>query len=79
MRVPAIIYAHESLIRSMDYKVYENVAMLPGIVQASYAVPDAHWGYGFPIGGVTAFDRRMAAWCRPPASVSTFLAGCAPC
>src|SRR5262249_62299194 len=41
------------------YKVYEqvvNVAMLPGIVQASYAMPDAHWGYGFPIGGVAAFD-----------------------
>jgi tRNA-splicing ligase RtcB len=59
MRVPAIIYADESLIRDMDDKVYEqavNVAMLPGIVQASYAMPDAHWGYGFPIGGVAAFD-----------------------
>jgi tRNA-splicing ligase RtcB (3'-phosphate/5'-hydroxy nucleic acid ligase) len=33
-----------------------NVATLPGIVQASYAMPDAHWGYGFPIGGVAAFD-----------------------
>jgi tRNA-splicing ligase RtcB (3'-phosphate/5'-hydroxy nucleic acid ligase) len=59
MRVPAIIYADEDLIRGMDDKVYEqavNVAMLPGIVQASYAMPDAHWGYGFPIGGVAAFD-----------------------
>jgi tRNA-splicing ligase RtcB len=59
MRVPAIIYADEDLIRDMDEKVYEqavNVAMLPGIVQASYAMPDAHWGYGFPIGGVAAFD-----------------------
>jgi len=59
MRVPAIIYATESLIRDMDQKVYEqitNVAMLPGIVQAAYAMPDAHWGYGFPIGGVAAFD-----------------------
>ena len=59
MRVPAIIYADEALIRDMDDKVYEqatNVAMLPGIVQASYAMPDAHWGYGFPIGGVAAFD-----------------------
>ena len=59
MRVPAIIYADESLIRAMDDKVYEqaaNVATLPGIVQASYAMPDAHWGYGFPIGGVAAFD-----------------------
>ena len=59
MRVPAIIYADEDLIRGMDDKVYEqaaNVAMLPGIVQACYAMPDAHWGYGFPIGGVAAFD-----------------------
>jgi len=59
MRVPAVIYASEPLIREMDHKVYEqavNVAMLPGIVKASYAMPDAHWGYGFPIGGVAAFD-----------------------
>jgi len=59
MRVPGIIYADEDLIRGMDDKVYEqtsNVAMLPGIVKASYAMPDAHWGYGFPIGGVAAFD-----------------------
>jgi tRNA-splicing ligase RtcB (3'-phosphate/5'-hydroxy nucleic acid ligase) len=59
MRVPAIIYADENLIRDMDDKVYDqavNVATLPGIVQASYAMPDAHWGYGFPIGGVAAFD-----------------------
>jgi tRNA-splicing ligase RtcB (3'-phosphate/5'-hydroxy nucleic acid ligase) len=59
MRVPAVIYASEALIRAMDDKVYEqavNVATLPGIVKASYAMPDAHWGYGFPIGGVAAFD-----------------------
>jgi len=59
MRVPAIIYADEALIRDMDDKVCEqasNVAMLPGIVKASYVMPDAHWGYGFPIGGVAAFD-----------------------
>ena len=59
MRVPAVIFATESLIRDMDEKVYEqvtNVATLPGIVRASYAMPDAHWGYGFPIGGVAAFD-----------------------
>jgi tRNA-splicing ligase RtcB len=59
MRVPAVIYASEALIRDMDHKVYEqavNVATLPGIVDASYAMPDAHWGYGFPIGGVAAFD-----------------------
>jgi len=59
MRVPAIIYADEDLIRGMDQKVGQqasNVASLPGIVKASYAMPDAHWGYGFPIGGVAAFD-----------------------
>jgi len=59
MRVPGIVYASEDLIRDMDHKVYEqvvNVATLPGIVKASYAMPDAHWGYGFPIGGVAAFD-----------------------
>jgi len=62
MRVPAVIYATEQLIRDMDHKVYEqvtNVATLPGIVQASYAMPDAHWGYGFPIGGVAAFDAEQ--------------------
>jgi tRNA-splicing ligase RtcB len=62
MRVPAVIYADASLIDSMDEKVLEqamNVASLPGIVQASYAMPDAHWGYGFPIGGVAAFDPAM--------------------
>jgi tRNA-splicing ligase RtcB len=59
MRVPGILYATEALIDDMDAKVYEqvvNVATLPGIERASYAMPDAHWGYGFPIGGVAAFD-----------------------
>jgi tRNA-splicing ligase RtcB len=59
MRVPGVIYASPSLIQAMDDKVLEqvtNVASLPGIVTASYAMPDAHWGYGFPIGGVAAFD-----------------------
>ena len=59
MRVPTIIYADETLIKAMDEKVREqaaNVASLPGIVRACYVMPDAHWGYGFPIGGVAAFD-----------------------
>jgi tRNA-splicing ligase RtcB len=59
MHVPGIIYGSESLVSDMDPKVHEqvaNVAMLPGIERASYAMPDAHWGYGFPIGGVAAFD-----------------------
>ncbi|HJW04296.1 MAG TPA: RtcB family protein [Azospira sp.] len=58
MRVPAILFATAELIRAMDEKVREqliNVASLPGIVEAAYAMPDAHWGYGFPIGGVAAF------------------------
>ncbi|MCG6899926.1 MAG: RtcB family protein [Gammaproteobacteria bacterium] len=59
MRVPGIIFASHDLVEAMDEKVREqvrNVAALPGIVLASYAMPDAHWGYGFPIGGVAAFD-----------------------
>ena len=59
MRVPAIIYADHKLIEAMDKKVFQqlsNVTTLPGIQQAAYAMPDAHWGYGFPIGGVAAFD-----------------------
>lgn len=56
-----MIFASEELILDMDHKVYEqvtNVACLPGIQKASYAMPDAHWGYGFPIGGVAAFDPK---------------------
>jgi len=59
MRVPGRIFGSEKLIREMDEKVREqvtNVALLPGIQVASIAMPDAHWGYGFPIGGVAAFD-----------------------
>lgn len=59
MRVPGVLYGDAALLEAMDDKVYEqlrNVTMLPGIVGAAYAMPDAHWGYGFPIGGVAAFD-----------------------
>ena len=59
MRVPGVLFADETLLAEMDEKVAEQVAgvaALPGIVRASYAMPDAHWGYGFPIGGVAAFD-----------------------
>jgi len=62
MRVPAVIYADEQLIGDMDEKVRQqicNVATLPGIVDAAYTMPDAHWGYGFPIGGVAAFDADL--------------------
>ena len=60
MRVPGVVFASRELLpdvvgdRSLDQVV--NVATLPGIVGASYAMPDVHWGYGFPIGGVAATD-----------------------
>lgn len=59
MVVPGQIFASQDLVEEMDHKVYEqvtNVACLPGIQRFSIAMPDAHWGYGFPIGGVAAFD-----------------------
>lgn len=59
MHVPVVLYGDESLINELDSKVWTqatNVACLPGIVGAVYTMPDAHWGYGFPIGGVAAFD-----------------------
>lgn len=60
MRVPGLIYASEAMInRAIGEKAAEqvaNVACLPGIVGKSIAMPDIHWGYGFPIGGVAAFD-----------------------
>ncbi len=59
MRVPARIYASETLLSAMDAGVFEqiaNVATLPGIVGHALCMPDGHWGYGFPIGGVAAFD-----------------------
>jgi tRNA-splicing ligase RtcB len=58
MLVPARIYASDALLAGMDAGVFEqvtNVACLPGIVRASLCMPDGHWGYGFPIGGVAAF------------------------
>ncbi len=58
MLVPARIYASEGLLARMDRGVFEqvtNVACLPGIVRAALCMPDGHWGYGFPIGGVAAF------------------------
>ncbi|MFZ5426183.1 MAG: RtcB family protein [Thermodesulfobacteriota bacterium] len=59
MRVPAVIMGSRELVRGMDDSVprqIANVAGLPGIVGAACAMPDAHMGYGFPIGGVAAFD-----------------------
>jgi tRNA-splicing ligase RtcB len=60
MRVPGIIYADEQMMdhiwRENTQSQVANVACLPGIVTASLAMPDIHFGYGFPIGGVAAFD-----------------------
>ncbi|NQT27613.1 RtcB family protein [candidate division KSB1 bacterium] len=62
MRVPGIIYANEALmpLLAQDQAPQQvvNVAHLPGIVGASIAMPDIHWGYGFPIGGVAAMDEE---------------------
>ncbi len=60
MIVDGIVYADETLMTDIrdDQSLQQvvNVAHLPGIVGASLAMPDIHWGYGFPIGGVAAMD-----------------------
>jgi tRNA-splicing ligase RtcB len=59
MRVPAHIYGTDKLIRDMDDAVFDqvtNVARLPGLVKYALCMPDGHFGYGFPIGGVAAMD-----------------------
>jgi tRNA-splicing ligase RtcB len=60
MKVPGIIYINEEILKYMEgdssFEQVANVATLPGIELASIAMPDIHWGYGFPIGGVAAFD-----------------------
>lgn len=61
MLVPVRILATEKLIRAMDETVFTqaiNVAKLPGIQKYSFCMPDGHWGYGFPIGGVAAMDAK---------------------
>jgi len=60
MRVPGLIYANQEMLESIrEEQTPEqvvNVAFLPGIIGFSFAMPDIHWGYGFPIGGVAAMD-----------------------
>ncbi|MGV9810058.1 RtcB family protein [Micromonospora chersina] len=60
MRVPGVVFASRALLpdagADKSLEQVANVATLPGIVGASYAMPDVHWGYGFPIGGVAATD-----------------------
>jgi tRNA-splicing ligase RtcB len=60
MNVPAIVFSDEKLFEKIKQdktlQQIKNVAMLPGIIKNALAMPDAHQGYGFPIGGVAAFD-----------------------
>ncbi len=60
MNVPGLIYASEAMMEDIrtdkSPEQVANVAHLPGIIKYSLAMPDMHWGYGFPIGGVAAFD-----------------------
>ncbi|WP_433448268.1 RtcB family protein [Streptomyces sp. CA-142005] len=58
MRVPGVVFASRELLADAEQSLEQvvHVATLPGIVTASYAMPDIHWGYGFPIGGVAATD-----------------------
>jgi tRNA-splicing ligase RtcB len=65
MRVDGIVYADDRMMADIrgDQSLQQvcNVAHLPGIVSASLAMPDIHWGYGFPIGGVAAVDAERGA------------------
>ena len=68
MNVPARIIGTEKLLNAMDDGVFDqvtNVACLPGIVGHSFAMPDCHWGYGAPIGGVAAFDPEIGGVISP--------------
>jgi tRNA-splicing ligase RtcB (3'-phosphate/5'-hydroxy nucleic acid ligase) len=60
MRVDGVVYADEALMADLrgdpSLDQVRNVAHLPGIIGASLGMPDIHWGYGFPIGGVAAMD-----------------------
>src|SRR3989344_9077561 len=61
MKVPVRVVATEKLLREMDDGAVEqaiNVSQLPGIIEASWMMPDADWGFGFPVGGVAAFDAK---------------------
>ncbi|OGP74686.1 MAG: hypothetical protein A2W09_08125 [Deltaproteobacteria bacterium RBG_16_50_11] len=62
MRTDGIIYTDERMVedirKDQSLSQVANVAWLPGIVGHSLAMPDIHWGYGFPIGGVAAFDMK---------------------
>lgn len=67
MRVPGVVFASRELLGSAENAIDQvaNVAALPGVVRASYAMPDIHWGYGFAIGGVAATDPRQGGVVSP--------------
>jgi tRNA-splicing ligase RtcB (3'-phosphate/5'-hydroxy nucleic acid ligase) len=69
MHVPGVVFATKDLIdKAVEDRAVEqvaNVATLPGVVRASYAMPDIHWGYGFPIGGVAATDVDAGGFVSP--------------
>ena len=71
MRVDATFYASEKILEDLKAEEYaslrqlQNVATLPGIVEPALAMPDIHWGYGFPIGGVAAFDPEKGGMVSP--------------
>jgi hypothetical protein len=82
MRVPGTIFADETLIRAMDDKVREqvsNVASLPGVVKASFALPDAHWATASRSAAWRRSNRTKAASSRRVGSASTSPAAYAPC
>src|SRR5919199_1038881 len=62
MRVDATFYASEGILKNLEAENHAslrqicNVATLPGVIEPALTMPDIHWGYGFPIGGVAAFD-----------------------
>ena len=78
MRVDGIVYADGKLLddikKDKALEQVANVAFLPGIVSASLAMPDIHWGYGFPIGGVAATDPEDGGVVSPEESGLTSIA-----
>ncbi len=62
MRTDGMVFASEKMLadirKDQSLSQVANVAWLPGIIGPSLAMPDIHWGYGFPIGGVAAFDLK---------------------
>src|SRR6059036_2950217 len=68
MRTNGLIFIDEPMVAQLRQdqapEQVANVATMPGIVGKAMAMPDIHWGYGFPIGGVAAFESRIPSGCR---------------